>query len=161
MELPSSKVSASNEAINKSTALTGLSTLFVRDDVSILRFFSCLRVHEDNPFFVLVRIPNPFYLDSLRSRQILPYLCSLSLFLSLSLLFFSPCHLEYRPLAARPLFEQPVSKNKLRGNARRSVLDHANSSKLTASIRDINSRHLETNRYAIVKRRDVFALITS
>ena len=76
MELPSSKVSASNEAINKSTALTGLlSTIFVRDDddddededededdeeeeeeeddddVSILRFFSCLRVHEDDPPF--------------------------------------------------------------------------------------------------------------
>lgn len=31
VELPSSKVRASNEAINKSTALTGLSTLFVRD----------------------------------------------------------------------------------------------------------------------------------
>lgn len=35
VELPWSEVSASNEAINKSTALTGLSTLFVRDDVSI------------------------------------------------------------------------------------------------------------------------------
>lgn len=45
VELPSSKVRASNEAINKSTALTGLSTLFVRDDVSILGFFSCLRVY--------------------------------------------------------------------------------------------------------------------
>lgn len=53
VELPSSKVSASNEAINKSTALTGLSTLFVRDDVSILlQFFSCLRVREDNPFLL-------------------------------------------------------------------------------------------------------------
>lgn len=31
VELPWSKVRASNEAINKSTALTGLSTLFVRD----------------------------------------------------------------------------------------------------------------------------------
>lgn len=49
VELPSSKVRASNEAINKSTALTGLSTLFVRDDVSILEFFSCLRVHEVGP----------------------------------------------------------------------------------------------------------------
>lgn len=47
MELPSSKVRASNEAINKSTALTGLSTLFVRDDVSILGFlFLPPRVHE-------------------------------------------------------------------------------------------------------------------
>lgn len=49
VELPSSKVRASNEAINKSTALTGLSTLFVRDDVSILEFFSCLRVREVGP----------------------------------------------------------------------------------------------------------------
>lgn len=57
MELPSSKVSASNEAINKSTALTGLSTLFVRDDASILDFFSCLCIRGDNPFLVLARIP--------------------------------------------------------------------------------------------------------
>lgn len=40
VELPLSKVRESNEAINKSTALTGLSTLFVRDDASI-EFFSC------------------------------------------------------------------------------------------------------------------------
>lgn len=51
VELPSSKVRASNEAINKSTALTGLSTLFVLDDVSILEFFSCLRVREVGPVF--------------------------------------------------------------------------------------------------------------
>lgn len=49
VELPSSKVRASNEAINKSTALTGLSTLFVRDDVSILEFFSCLHVRKVRP----------------------------------------------------------------------------------------------------------------
>lgn len=54
VELPSSKVRASNEAINKSTALTGLSTLFVRDDVSILKFFSCLRVHEVGPIFSIL-----------------------------------------------------------------------------------------------------------
>jgi len=54
VELPSSKVRASNEAINKSTALTGLSTLFVRDDVSILEFFSCLRVHEVGPIFSIL-----------------------------------------------------------------------------------------------------------
>lgn len=41
VELPSSKVSASNEAINKSTALTGLSTLFVRDDHDV-------HDHDDN-----------------------------------------------------------------------------------------------------------------
>lgn len=57
VELPSSKVRASNEAINKSTALTGLSTLFVRDDVSILEFFSCLRVHEVGPISILAEIP--------------------------------------------------------------------------------------------------------
>lgn len=54
VELPSSKVRASNEAINKSTALTGLSTLFVRDDVSILEFFSCLRVREVGPIFSIL-----------------------------------------------------------------------------------------------------------
>lgn len=58
MELPSSKVRASNEAINKSTALTGLSTLFVRDDVSIFEFFSCLREREVGPISsILVQVP--------------------------------------------------------------------------------------------------------
>lgn len=58
VELPSSKVRASNEAINKSTALTGLSTLFVRD-VSI-EFFSCLRVREVGPISsILVESSSP------------------------------------------------------------------------------------------------------
>lgn len=82
VELPSSKVRASNEAINKSTALTGLSTLFVRDDVSILEFFSCLRVHEVGPISsILVKIlfsfPPPFprafrWLDCRRLNRVFP-----------------------------------------------------------------------------------------
>lgn len=59
VELPSSKVRASNEAINKSTALTGLSTLFVRDDVSILEFFSCLRVRNVGPDLALLSSQDP------------------------------------------------------------------------------------------------------
>lgn len=79
VELPSSKVRASNEAINKSTALTGLSTLFVRDDVSILEFFSCLRVHEVGPISILAGIlssplsPRAFrWLDCRRLNRVFP-----------------------------------------------------------------------------------------
>lgn len=81
VELPSSKVRASNEAINKSTALTGLSTLFVRDDVSILEFFSCLRVHEVGPISsilvgILFPLPPPLrafrWLDCRRLNRVFP-----------------------------------------------------------------------------------------
>lgn len=60
VELPRSKVRASNEAINKSTALTGLSTLFVRDDVSILGFLFLPPRTRGGP-------PPPDLLDSSRA----------------------------------------------------------------------------------------------
>lgn len=79
VELPSSKVRASNEAINKSTALTGLSTLFVRDDVSILKFFSCLCVHEVGPIssILVERFSSPpprtfRWLDCRRLNRVFP-----------------------------------------------------------------------------------------
>lgn len=76
VELPSSKVRASNEAINKSTALTGLSTLFVRDDVSILEFFSCLRVHEVGPISSILDWIPPLSVPLARLSSIKPSLPS-------------------------------------------------------------------------------------